>query len=283
MDDETLIASLVQELKDVPGVMGIVLGGSRARGTHTLSSDIDMALYYQPEAPLAIETLRALAEKVDDAHRREAVTEIGGWGPRINGGGWLTVRGTPVDFLYRDLQMVTASIDVCHAGQVDIAYQPGHPHGFTTAVYMAEIALCRILWDPAGIIAALKTQTVPYPRALQQAIIKRFFWEARFSLEVASKGVHRNDVSYVAGCCFRSVSCLMQTVFALNDCYWMNEKGAVALAKTFPLHPAELETRIAEAFSNLVPDPLPLTKAIQVLENLVQETEELLVHAQETV
>lgn len=188
----------------------------------------------------------------------------------------------PVDFLYRDLRMVNASIDACLDGQVDIAYQPGHPHGFTTAVYMAEIALCQALWDPAGIITALKTKTVPYPPALQQAIIKRFFWEARFSLEVAFKGVHRNDVSYVAGCCFRSVSCVLQTVFALNDCYWMNEKGAVALAETFPLHPAELETRIAEAFRNLVPDSLPLTKAIRVLEHLVQETEELLVHAQET-
>jgi predicted nucleotidyltransferase len=59
-------------------------------GTHTPSSDIDLALYYQPEAPLAIETLRAIAEKVDDRHRHEAVTEIGGWGP-----GLMAVDGSP--------------------------------------------------------------------------------------------------------------------------------------------------------------------------------------------
>jgi len=42
------------------------------------------------------------------------------------------------------------------AGHPQIAYQPGHPHGFLTAIYLAEIALCRVLWDPTGALAHLE-------------------------------------------------------------------------------------------------------------------------------
>ena len=70
---------------------------------------------------------------------------------------------------------------------------------------MAEIALCQILWDPQEELSKLKSQTVRYPSALKQALIKQFFWEAEFSVRIASKGVLRNDVAYVAGSCFRGI------------------------------------------------------------------------------
>ena len=78
------------------------------------------------------------------------ITGIGGWGPWIDGGGWLTVQGVPVDLLYRDIENVAAIMAECAAGMPRIVYQPGHPHGFSTAIYLAEVALCRVLWDPTG-------------------------------------------------------------------------------------------------------------------------------------
>ena len=56
--------------------------------------------------------------------------------------------------------------------------------------------------------------------------------EISFSLVVAQKAVVRGDVAYIAGCCFRSVACMNQVLFALNETYLLNEKGAVALAIT---------------------------------------------------
>jgi len=276
LDAEPLIETLVRDLQQVPGVVAIVLGGSRARGTHTPQSDIDLGLYYRPDQPLHLTRLGAFATEVDDAHRHDVITGIGGWGPWINGGGWLTVQTIPVDLLYRDLHRVTSIVQECIAGRPQIVYQPGHPHGFMTAIYLAEIAVCRVLWDPTGIMEDLKRMTVPYPAALKAALIHQFFWEADFSLKAAAKAIARADVSYVAGCCFRSVSCLMQALFALNECYWMNEKGATAIAGTFPLAPPQLSERIDAAFRGMAPTEDALTLAIEELEHLVAETAHLL-------
>ncbi len=272
MDTQTLIDNIVERINQVDGVAAIVLGGSRARGTHTSSSDVDLGIFYHPERPLDLDALGRVAAEIDDEHRSGLLTPIGGWGPWINGGGWLTVRSVPVDFLYRDLSRVAAVVAACHAGQVDIVYQPGHPHGFVSAIYMAEIAICQPLWDPQGDVAALKAQTRPYPAALRTALIQKFAWEADFALATAKKGVQREDVAYVAGSCFRSVSCMLQVIFALNGQYWLNEKGAVALAESFPLHPPQFRARIEEIFALLAADAQALEAALGILDDLVRDT-----------
>jgi len=279
MDTEAVIDSLVRQLRQVPGVAAIVLGGSRARGTHTPHSDVDLALYYRSDRPPDLAWLAAIATAADDTHRPDLLTGTGGWGPWINGGGWLVVQGVPVDLLYRDLGKVAAVTEECASGHPRIVYQPGHPHGFSTAIYMAEVALCRVLWDPTGTIAELKRATDTYPAALRPALIRQFFWEVDFSLKVAAKAIARQDVSYVAGCCFCAVSCLMQTLFALNETYWMNEKGAVALASRFPLTLEQLSERIDRAFGQLAPDEDALATAIEALAQLGSETARLLADA----
>lgn len=157
--------------------------------------------------------------------------------------GWLTVNHYPVDFLYRDINKVSSVMDQCLHGELTIDYYPGHPHGFINFIYMAEIALCHILWDPNEAVLALKSRTASYSHTLKKSLIEKFLWEATFSLSAASKSIGRRDVSYAAGCCFRSISCLNQALFAMNECYWMNEKGAVQIANTFAITPMDYENR----------------------------------------
>lgn len=249
-----------------------MLGGSRARGTHTPTSDVDLGIYYDPATSLDLAALARVAAEIDDEHRTDLITEIGGWGPWINGGGWLRVQTVPVDFIYRDLDKVSRIIADCGNGQFEMAYQPGHPHGFASYIYMAEVALSQPLWDPHGRLADLKAHTRPYPPLLRQAVIKRFSWEAEFSLRVAHKSEARGDVAYAAGCCFRCVACLAQTLFALNEQYCMNEKGAVALAATFPRCPPRLEERVNAAFRALDATAQAIAGAIDTLDQLVRET-----------
>jgi predicted nucleotidyltransferase len=275
MNVEQLLVELVALISQVDGVEAIVLGGSRARGTHTASSDVDLGIYYDPNHPLDLAALAKIATALDDQHRPDLLTQIGGWGPWINGGGWLTISSTPVDFLYRDLTQVAQVITACHAGQLEVAYQPGHPHAFVSSIYMGEVAVCHPLWDRHGRLAILKAQTIPYPRALQQALIQRFAWEANFSLQTAHKAAGRGDVAYVAGCAFRSVACLLQTLFALNEQYWLNEKGAVALASTFRHSPPQWQARLDAAFAQLSSDPLVLADAVAQLQVLTDEVQQL--------
>jgi predicted nucleotidyltransferase len=270
-----LINRIVAEIASVDGVAAVVLGGSRARGTATPASDIDLGIYYDPARPPDLARLSAIAQALDDARRPDLLTPLGGWGPNINGGGWLTVAGTPVDFLYRDLDRVAAAIDDCRAGKLWFDYQPGHPHGFGPQIYLAEIALCQPLHDPQGRIAALKSAAIPYPAALATALIGRFWWEAEFALQNARKSVGRADLAYAAGCCFRSVACLLQTLFALNAAYWMNEKGALALAAGFARIPANLQPRVELALSTLAADADAISAAIALLAEVVDEVKAL--------
>jgi hypothetical protein len=262
-NDETLLNRLVRAIGGVMGVRAIVLGGSRARGEASPESDYDIGLYYEPDQPIDIGRL-AKAITLLPGPATSSVAAIGEWGPWVNGGAWLTVEGKRVDLLYRELGKVRAVIDDCRAGRVERVYQPGHPHAFVSSIYMGEVALCRVLWDPDQVIAPLKRQCDPYPDSLAEALIRTFFWEACFALENAAHGRAKDDPVYVAGCTFRAAACLAQTLFALNRVWLLNEKGAVAGVERLARKPANFTSRVQQgvpALMDLVEETAGLLKA----------------------
>ncbi|REE85168.1 GrpB-like predicted nucleotidyltransferase (UPF0157 family) [Paenibacillus taihuensis] len=270
-----LLEIIVSRLRSVPGIEGIVLGGSRARGTHTGSSDIDIGIYYDPDHPVDTQALAAFAAELDDLGRNDIITPIGEWGPWINGGGWLQIRSLPVDLLYRDLEQVKTVVEDCLQGRLSVHYQPGHPHAFCSAIYMGEAAICKPLWDPNGRIQALKALCATYPDALRDAVMAKFMWEADFSAGNARKGISRSDVSYVAGHLFRAVSCLTQVLFAINRTYLLNEKGAVAACAAFPSTPDGFEERVRRCYALLSQVSSP-GAAVDELQALISDTERLI-------
>lgn len=244
MNDRALLDRLTRALADIAGVKAIALGGSRASGTAVPKSDYDIGLYYDQAKPIDTAARGRVAEALDDRGSRAEVTPLGGWGPWIDGGGWLLVGGAHVDLLYHNLDCVASAIDAAHAGKVERHYQPGHPHAFLTAIYMGEVARAETLYDPARALAALRRRCDPYPPALAKALRGTFEWEAQFSLENAEKSLPRHDINYLAGCAFRSVACLCQALFALNGVYLLNEKGAVAGVRDLPVRPRDFAARV---------------------------------------
>lgn len=61
MQIAALLEEIVDEVKQVEGVKAIVLGGSRARGTHTSTSDVDLGIYYHSNSPLDLIALSKVA------------------------------------------------------------------------------------------------------------------------------------------------------------------------------------------------------------------------------
>src|SRR5215213_5757569 len=102
---EDQLRRLSQRLVAIPGVAGVMLGGSRARGDHAADSDVDLGLYYRP--PLDIAGLGKLAREVADSQAK--VTERGAWGAWVDGGAWLTIAIQPVQRCVRDLDRVHLS------------------------------------------------------------------------------------------------------------------------------------------------------------------------------
>jgi hypothetical protein len=130
-------------------------------------------------------------------------------------------------------------------------YQPGHPRGFCSAIWMVEVALCRPLSDPERALARLKAMTTPYPEALREALIRRFQWEIVFSIENARTAVPKGDETYIGGCAFRSLACAAQVLFAVNRNYLINEKGALAAAAQLPLTVDNLAERAKSVWQAL--------------------------------
>jgi predicted nucleotidyltransferase len=270
MNSVQIANDIAGHLVQIEGVRAVVLGGSWARGAGDANSDIDLGIYYDPSTPLDIAGLRTLAAELDDSHSGDAVTEIGSWGPWINGGAWLTVNVQRVDWIYRDLALARQIIEACAAGNPKIYYQAGHPHGFHTHIYLAEIALCQPLYDPFGDVAALKALTIPYPPALKRALIGTL-WEAGFALDTSRKSAMRGDVFHVTGGLFRCAAVLAQVLFALNQQYWMNEKGSIQAISRFPLRPQDWEARVTRVLSDPGDTAETLTDSLAAFDVLVAE------------
>ena len=60
--------------------------------------------------------------------------------------------------------------------------------------------------------------------------------------------------------------------FALNNVYWLNEKGALQLADSFPIKPKNMRASAEQAFANLTTNPTELYAAIERLDALIAET-----------
>ena len=124
---EALLEKIVTALSGVAGVRADELGGSRGKGVQTAASDYDVGLYYQGDLDIAAleRVARTLDEPVEGrAYQARAadaprMTAIGGWGPWVNGGGWLTIDGQPVDVMYRDAAREERVIGDVREGKIE--------------------------------------------------------------------------------------------------------------------------------------------------------------------
>ncbi|WP_240799382.1 nucleotidyltransferase domain-containing protein [Streptomyces sp. A0958] len=256
---------MADRLTKVPGIRAVALGGSRARGTHRPDSDWDLGLYYRGTPDTA--ALAALAAAFQGSPVE--VARPGGWGPWVNGGAWLRVDGVQVDWILRDLDRVEAVWAGCREGRYEVGIQPGHPLGFWSPAYPGEVALGRVLSDPAGELTGLQGETATYPEPLRKALADAA-WEADFSVVAARKSAPAGDRLHVSLCLSRAFGVLAQSLHAHHRTWCLNEKGALAAAAALPDTPAHFADRAGEALRGLD------AAAVETAAELVREVREVL-------
>jgi predicted nucleotidyltransferase len=267
------LRALADRLTTVEGVVGVVLGGSRARGDHTPDSDVDLGIYYHGDLDIA--GLGALARDV--AGPDAEVTERGGWGPWVDGGGWLVIRGQHplagedihVDWLYRDVERVREAWARAHRGAYDWNAQTGHPLGVPDFAYVGELALAVVLADPSGDLTDLRN-AITYPDALRAALARNL-WEADFLLQIAAKATSRGDAAYIALCLSRAMLLCAHALHAHDRRWLVNEKGAVAGADSLPSAPPHFAERVNQLIGRVGITPTELAESLGTARQLVDE------------
>ncbi|MGS0686939.1 nucleotidyltransferase domain-containing protein [Nakamurella sp. GG22] len=263
------LSAMARRLTAVSGVIGVVLGGSRARGEHTAESDVDLGVYYRPALDVA--ALQALA--VDVSGPDASVTEPGAWGPWVDGGGWLTVDGVAVDWIYRDLDRVAACWADAEEGRYGSHQQIGHPFGVASFSYPGELALGIVLADPTGELTEVQRSVRHYPAALGNALVTDCLWESSFLIGLARKGVGREDTAYISGCLFRVVMLCAHALHARDRRWLINEKGAVTAAAALPSAPHGFGSRAHALLAVLGRRPAELSAAIDAADRLVGDVQ----------
>jgi predicted nucleotidyltransferase len=271
---DNIIELVGEKLSSLSYIECIVLGGSRARGTHTEDSDIDIGIYYHSES-FDLITINQLAAELDDEHRSNLIAPPGAWGNWVNGGGWLIIQGHHVDLILRDIKHVEQVMKDTNQGIVTANYQTGHPHGYISVMYRGELGISKILFARSDSFCELKKQAETYPSALQKGLTDFFMFEACFSLMFAKDNIDKDDISYVCGHCFRSISCLNQVLFAMNEEYCINEKKAVRMIGVFKIKPCGYKEKIDKIISLISSDVDSTRKGIDILEGLINEVESL--------
>ena len=255
-----------ERLTAVEGVVGVVLGGSRARGEHTPDSDVDLGLYYQGDLDIA--ALAAIARDVagPDAEVTER-GELGAMGRRRRLAG-----GRTASTWTGSTATSTASGRRGHertAAPTTGTSRSGHPLGVPDFAYVGELALAVVLADPDGDLTDLR-DAITYPDALRTALARNL-WEADFLLQIAAKATSRGDAAYVALCLSRAMLLCAHALHAHDRRWLVNEKGAIASAGRLPCAPTDFERRVCGVLGSVGTSPAELAATIENATRIVEE------------
>jgi hypothetical protein len=210
---------LATRLAEVPGVVAVTLGGSRATNTADPGSDWDFGLYYRGTLdPADIEALGWPGP----------VFAPGDWGRIVNGGAWLTIDDTRVDLIYRDLDDVAHWTAEAERGRFEIHREVGYVAGIATYVLAGELALGKVL---AGDLPRPR-----FPDELRRGAPTVWMRLAAGALHFADAHARRGD--RVAGLANlgQAVLAAAQARLAADGVWALNEKRLVERAGLGHLH-----------------------------------------------
>ena len=86
-----------------------------------------------------------------------------------------------------------------------------------------------------------------------------------------SKPAKRGDYFMVVGCLYRATSAIVQLLFAINERYFISDKGALAVCEGFAIKPDNLTDRVVQILTQPGTTTAELTQSVQALQALLGE------------
>jgi predicted nucleotidyltransferase len=240
---QELLDKVTEALKLVDGVKAVVLGGSYAIGTATENSDLDIGIYYSESKLFDIGKIKDIAKQIA-VNNQPTVTGFYEWGLWVNGGAWIDTANGEVDFLYKNIEQITRTIDNARNGIWEDNFEQQPPYGFSSIIFLAETKSCLPLYDPDNVIKELKKSVEQYPKKLKQSVIQQSLWSAEFTIWQAEKIAAKNDVYSAVGCFTRAMKNIISALFAINEIYPMGDKRALSIVEQSEIKPINLTNKV---------------------------------------
>lgn len=209
MTDAEFEAWFTERIAELPGVLAVALGGSRARGAQRPDSDWDFALYYRGH----FDPRRLRAQGWQGQF-----TEVGGWPGAMNGGGSLWVGQRQVDLHYRDLDDIDHRWQEAEQGRFEVQWMAFYLAGMPSYLPLGELAWCRVLFG--------QLPRPPFPQRLREQAARRWHDAAAWSLRYAQRSLLlREDVVVAAASLTRGLIEESHARLAARGEWVLNEKN----------------------------------------------------------
>jgi hypothetical protein len=268
-DLDEVVDLLVPRLWEVVGVKAVAVLGEHGSGLARSDADREVLVLYRDALPLDTRMLRDMVDNVNDTVGLH-VTDLGGWGPWMNGGAQLTIGRQRVDLLYRSIDRYDHAITQAQDGHAEHDWLQLPPYGFPSVSYLGEIDLATVILDPKEEFHDLKERVRPYPLLLKRNLITGFLWGAQHTLDSIRLSAARNDVFAAMGGLTRAAAMLSFAIYAMNERYYVADRGALDVMATFAVIPPHCHARIHDALR----EP-HLPGAVEQLNSLIEETRRL--------
>lgn len=204
------VVELVDVLATMPGVVAVVLGGSRALSASDSGSDWDLGVYYRQSIDLSALSVYGV------------VHPPGSWGRIMNGGAWLTHGGEKIDVILRDLDVVEHWTRCAENGEYEVDNLLGYLAGIPTYSLCAELVLCQ----------RLRGKLPEPPRFPPKLVAAASQWRFRrsFSLNYACMHAKRGNVIGTTGQAAKAVMEEAQAILCEREQWALNEKRLIETA-----------------------------------------------------
>lgn len=250
---------LVEDLKKIPEIEAISLGGSRATGNNDDKSDYDIYLYCN--GPISIDLRRNILSKYSK------YMEIGNsfWELEDNG---TFNDGIDYDILYRNLDDFINGIE-------NVVIKHNSSNGYTTCMWH-NLLTCKVVYDKTGRLTNAKNMyNIPYPKELKESIINRNIRLIHnnlpsYNLQI-EKALNRNDIISISHRSAAFFESYFDIIFAVNELTHPGEKRLVNLClKTCKVLPNNFSENIKLYFNFLYQN---YDKAKEILNEIINELE----------
>lgn len=257
-----MVNKLFEELKKLPEVSAIALGGSRAGSNYDEKSDYDIYLYI--DSPIDIKVRKEILSKYCK------VLELGNsfWEYEDN---CILNNDIDIDILYRNLDDFTKGLEY-------VVEQHNPYNGYTTCMWH-NLLNCKVIYDKDNkLTKTIERFNIPFPKELKENIINRNMKLLNDALPAyylqIKKAIKRNDLVSINHRVSAFLESYFDIVLAVNELTHPGEKRLISLCKqNCKILPNNFEDNLNELFENMFHDA---EKTIKVLELIIIEIRKII-------